>query len=143
MSARRPQSPMVRLFGTLLPRMLFLTAPLALAACSGTSTPLAPENLPSSPNDYAGGIGQRPVVGRIAFTSYRNDVTSKGDIYLMNPDGSNLTRLTSGADDESGRYTPTANASEGTPDISSVMAIITPSSTSPHGSWRLRMPLMM
>jgi len=100
MSTRRPQSPMVRLFGTLLPRLLFLATPLALGACSDTSTPLAPENQASSPSDYAGGIGQRPVVGRIAFTSYRNDVTSKGDIYLMNPDGSNLTRLTSGADDE-------------------------------------------
>ena len=44
---------------------------------------------------------------------------------------------------DSGRYTPTANASELTPDISSTSAIITPSSTSPQGSSRLRMPLMM
>ena len=48
-----------------------------------------------------------------------------------------------GVEDESGRYTPTANASDGMPDISSTTAIITPSSTRPHGSWRLRMPLMM
>ena len=29
------------------------------------------------------------------------------------------------------------------PDISSTSEIITPRSTRPHGSWRLRMPLMM
>ncbi len=40
-----------------------------------------------------------------------------------------------GVEDEIGRYTPTANASDGMPDISSTTAIITPSSTSAHGSF--------
>ena len=48
-----------------------------------------------------------------------------------------------GVEEDSGRYTPTANASEGRPDISSTTAIITPKSTSAHGSFWLRMPLMM
>ena len=48
-----------------------------------------------------------------------------------------------GDDEESGRYTPTAKASEGMPASSSTTAIITPNSTSAHGSSRSRMPLMM
>ncbi len=39
-----------------------------------------------------------------------------------------------GLDEDSGRYTPTANASDGTPDISSTSVIITPRSTSAQGS---------
>ena len=45
-----------------------------------------------------------------------------------------------GVEDDSGRYTPTANASAGIPAISSTTAIITPSSTSAHGNLRSRMP---
>src|SRR5437764_8611660 len=48
-----------------------------------------------------------------------------------------------GDDDDSGRYTPTAKASDGIPDISSTMAIIAPRITSAHGSFPPRMPLMM
>ena len=40
-----------------------------------------------------------------------------------------------GAEDESGRYTPTANGSDGTPLSSSTTAMDTPSSTSVQGSF--------
>src|SRR5580692_7176806 len=48
-----------------------------------------------------------------------------------------------GVDADRGRYTPTANASDGMPLISSTIARPTPRSTSSQGSLRLRIPLMM
>ena len=42
-----------------------------------------------------------------------------------------------------GRYTPTANGSADTPDISSISASATPSSTRSQGSFRVRMPSMI
>src|SRR5207248_10539890 len=48
-----------------------------------------------------------------------------------------------GVEEESGRYMPTAKASDGMPLSSSTMAVITPRSTRPHGNCPLRIPLMM
>jgi len=43
-----------------------------------------------------------------------------------------------GAEADSGKYTPTANACAGTSDICNTTAIVTPTSTSAHGNWRSR-----
>ena len=48
-----------------------------------------------------------------------------------------------GAETEIGKYNPTAKASDGIPESSSTIAIITPSRTKPHGSSWLKIPLMI
>jgi Tol biopolymer transport system component len=63
---------------------------VALAACGETDSPLAPAEAPAP---ELGVTSPGPLPGRIAFSSTRDGVQS--DIYLINPDGSGLTRLTS------------------------------------------------
>ncbi len=89
--------------------LLVLPAPavlLALAACDATSSPLAPtggdepiapaEALPSPAGETApAGGGLAAITGpRIVFTSNRS---GNGDIYLMDPQGYNVKRLTTAA----------------------------------------------
>jgi TolB protein len=63
---------------------------LALAACSDdAATPLAP--VAPTPAFARGGSGDNN--GRILFTSYRDDPSSR-EIYSMNADGTDVTRLT-------------------------------------------------
>ena len=48
-----------------------------------------------------------------------------------------------GVEADSGKYTPTANGSDATPQNSIISANITPMSTKSHGSLRVRMPSMI
>jgi TolB protein len=61
-----------------------------LAACSENETPLEPAGETSV---ELAATDPGPLPGRIAFSSARE--ASGSDIYLMNPDGSGVTRLTS------------------------------------------------
>jgi Tol biopolymer transport system component len=93
------QHPMLQLFQTLLPRLFFLSATLALAACGDSDSPLAPggvEEAPvtadealqaSAPEALAATLSAQ----RITFASYRN---GNEDIYSMDPQGYNVKRLT-------------------------------------------------
>jgi len=80
--------------------LLVLAATLALSACDGGENPLAPlketedtmTEAPQSVDAAAALTGQR-----IAFASYRN---GNSDIYLMDPQGYNVVRLTSTAASE-------------------------------------------
>jgi len=84
---------MVRLFGTVLPYLCFFAGPLAVAACTGSGDgPLAPTAAPAGQIDEA----RRNVSkGQILFAWDTSHNTSKTDIYVMNADGSKVTRLTS------------------------------------------------
>jgi Tol biopolymer transport system component len=88
----------VRSFRSMLPRLLVLAVALALAACGGDESPLAPaeEPVPSdavAPTDAVAAL----TAPRIVFTSYAN---MRGDIYLMDASGSNRTPLTTWANTE-------------------------------------------
>lgn len=80
-------------------RLLFAAASLALVACNGADTPLAPTELPDVPAaepaapDFLTAIADQ----RIVFQSYRS---GNGDIYKMDTQGSHLVRLTTSADEE-------------------------------------------
>jgi Tol biopolymer transport system component len=81
---------------SLLPLLLALAVPLAMAACDGADNALAPTTEPAAEPaagltepDYALAAG---TLQRIAFTSYR---TGGGDVYKMDPQGNNVVRLTS------------------------------------------------
>ncbi len=90
MSAHRSQHSMVRLLGTLLPRLLFLAGPVALGACGSGDAPLAPDATPAGQIDAA----RRHVPkGQILFVWDTNSAGSKTDIYVAG--GSTITRLTS------------------------------------------------
>jgi dipeptidyl aminopeptidase/acylaminoacyl peptidase len=75
----------------------YLTAAtlLVLTACSESQAPFESSSITGSPISEARGS---TLVGRIAFSGYRNG--ELGDIYVMNPDGTGTTQLTSTADDD-------------------------------------------
>jgi Tol biopolymer transport system component len=88
-----------------LPRPLVLAVSLALGACDGGGDLLAPASAddalaPAAESAAPGGALAAITAPRIAFTSYRNN--GHPDIYLMDPLGGNVTRLTSWAGDEVG-----------------------------------------
>jgi len=69
------------------------TALLALAAaCDSASSPQAPEDDPVGGPVPEAAVTAGPLPGKIAFTASDG---VQNDIYVMNADGSNLTRLTS------------------------------------------------
>jgi TolB protein len=75
----------------LRPRVMILpllALALALGACNGADSPLAPSGDPAAPDDLLAVATTQ----RIVFTSYRY---GNGDLYKMDPQGSSLTRLTS------------------------------------------------
>jgi len=114
MSSPSFQHAMPRSRRSVLPRLLALTVPLALAACGGSDTPLAPTDPPPAsvgealtPTDSppAGGLAASDLAlaatsQRIAFTSYRNG--NQPDIYKMDPQGYNVVRLTGSTTNEVG-----------------------------------------
>ncbi len=74
---------------------LVVTMVLGLAGCGGHSTPLGYST---------GGDGPTKWVGKIAFASSR---TGSGDIYTMNPDGTNVKRVThNGAGNQKPSWSP-------------------------------------
>ena len=96
------QYPMVRSFRSMLPRLLVLAGAAALAGCDSTESPLDPANetapieAPADAVAPADGLAAL-TTARIAFTSYSGML---GDIYLMDAQGSNRTRLTTWASTE-------------------------------------------
>jgi TolB protein len=92
---RRPSARLPRGFS------LVGTALLALAACDRTTSPIAPsEDLgpePVSSPVTESGVTGGPFAGKIAFSAFDG---AQRDIYVMNADGSALTRLTSFAGNE-------------------------------------------
>jgi Periplasmic component of the Tol biopolymer transport system len=96
------QYPMVRSFRSMLPRLLVLTGAAALAGCGSTESPLDPatETAPieTATDAVAAADGLAALTtARIAFTSYSGML---GDIYLMDAQGNNRTRLTTWASTE-------------------------------------------
>lgn len=68
---------------------------IALGACAETESPVGPAE------DTTGGIElatNGPLLGKIAFSSYR--IGNQSDIYVMNADGTGVTRLTSAVENE-------------------------------------------
>lgn len=76
-------------------RYLIAVTLLALTACSESQAPFESSSITDSPISETRGS---TLVGRIAFSGYRNG--ELGDIYVMNPDGTGTTQLTSTADDD-------------------------------------------
>jgi len=96
------QYPMIRLFRSMLPRLLVLTSAAALAGCDSTESPLEPANQPApieAPAEaVAAADGPAALTSpRIAFTSYAGML---GDIYLVDAQGNNRTRFTTWASTE-------------------------------------------
>jgi Tol biopolymer transport system component len=90
--------PMARSFRSMLPWRLILAGATALVGCGGNESPLAPagELAPSeaaAPADAMAAL----VSPRIAFTSYAGML---GDIFLVDAQGNNRTRLTTWASTE-------------------------------------------
>jgi len=105
-----PSSPhrMLRSSRSGLPRLLFLTVSLALSACDGADSPLAPANDPltsasePSPSDAAAsgeGLAALATGQRILFMSYR--FSDQPDLYKIDPSGGNLVHLAASAENES------------------------------------------
>ena len=92
---------------SVLPLLLALAVPLALAACNGGDNPLAPTSEPAAEPVVGASVepAAEPAAAsyvlaagtsqRIVFESYRN---GQGDIYKMDPQGSNVAQLTKTAD---------------------------------------------
>ena len=94
----RRQSPKVRSFRSMLPQLLVLTAAVALAGCDGSENPLAPSDEPvATVVEPSTEGGAALTAARIAFTSYSGML---GDIYLMDGQGNNRTRLTTWSNTE-------------------------------------------
>ena len=98
------QYPMLRSFRSMLPRLLVLAGAVALAGCDSNESPLAPANEPAPSDAAAPADAMAPAdalaaltTPRIAFTSYSGWL---GDIYLMDAQGNNRTRLTTWASTE-------------------------------------------
>ena len=98
------QYPMLRSFRSMLPRLLVLAGAVALAGCDSNESPLAPANEPAPSDAAAPADAMAPAdalaaltTPRIAFTSYSGML---GDIYLMDAQGNNRTRLTTWANTE-------------------------------------------
>ena len=75
-------------------RLLALAVLVALGACDGSDNPLAPTSEPPAPADESVATVEAlaaVTAPRIAFASYRN---GNDDIYLMDPQGYHVTRLT-------------------------------------------------
>jgi TolB protein len=90
MPAHRSQQP---LFATALPRLVLSAALVALGACDGGDSPVAPQSESEAALAVGGGhFGS----GRIVFA------TGTGDIYTMSADGSNLTHVLGGLDEPGG-----------------------------------------
>ena len=95
MLALHSQHPMLRLFRAGLPRLLGLVTPLALGACQGADSPLAPDDtsppataVSAAPDHIlAAGTGQW-----IVFASFRNSF--QPDIYKTDPLGNTVVPLT-------------------------------------------------
>jgi TolB protein len=93
------QLPMLPSSCSTLPRLIVLAASLALGACGDTDSPLAPggaEEPPVTAGKALQASAPEALVvtlstQRIAFGSYRN---GNQDIYLMDPQGYNVKRLT-------------------------------------------------
>jgi Tol biopolymer transport system component len=85
-----------------LPRLLVVAASLALGACDGANDPLAPAGedvLAPASEPVASNAALAVVTSQlIVFSSGRNDFQS--DIYKMDPQGHNVTRLTYTTDSE-------------------------------------------
>jgi Tol biopolymer transport system component len=93
---RRPKERLPRGFTLLCAALLALAA-----ACESASSPLAPEgdtHIEPLTEPAPSAVPPGPLPGKVAFSA--SDGTQR-DIYVMNPDGSNLTRLTSTPEDES------------------------------------------
>ncbi len=99
----RNHYPMLRSYGPELSGLLVLAISLALGACG--DQPLAPSDAADALAKVSESAEPEAVVAaltapRIAFTSYRKN--QQPDIYLTDPQGKNVTRLTSWASDEVG-----------------------------------------
>src|SRR6202795_2535796 len=84
-------------------RTAVLAVSLALAACDGGDSPVAPDvegETSAAPAEAAteSAVGALTIIPRIAFASYR--IGGHPDIYRMDPSGSNVTRVTNFAGDE-------------------------------------------
>jgi Tol biopolymer transport system component len=95
------QDSMSRPSRSLLPRRLALAAALALSACDGGESPLAPADTPTAPTEQTLAPAGQPgapdlalatTAQRILFTSTR---AGGYDIFRMDPLGYNVARLTS------------------------------------------------
>lgn len=89
MPARRSQPTFV----TALPRLVLSAALVALGACDGRDSPVAP---PQSESEAALAVGGGHFAGRIVFA------TGTGDIYTMSANGSNVTHVLGGLDEPGG-----------------------------------------
>ena len=100
------QHPMLQSSCSTLPRLLLLAASLALGACDGGDSPLAPADTPPAPSEealvpddqsVAPDLALATTAQRILFSSSR-----KGgyDLFKMDPQGYNVARLTSFANYE-------------------------------------------
>jgi Tol biopolymer transport system component len=93
----RRQDPILRSSHSVIPLLLFLA--LALGACGDSDSPLAPggaDEAPMTADEAPLASAPEALVAtlstqRIAFASYRN---GNQDIYLMDPQGYNVKRLT-------------------------------------------------
>jgi Tol biopolymer transport system component len=99
MSRAEAQYPIPRMFASRLSRLLFLAVPLALAACDGAESPLAPVDAPAAPavEPPVSALLTATADQRIVFQSYRS---GNGDIYKMDTKGSHLVRLTGTSDED-------------------------------------------
>lgn len=72
--------------------IIYILCILLLAGCGGHNNPITPPS--NGGSDGTGGNGGTPAIsGKIVFTSDR-DNKEKGEIYIMNADGTNVRRLT-------------------------------------------------
>ncbi len=106
MSSPRFPHVMPRLRRSVLPQLLALAVPLALGACNGAESPLAPSNEAPDPDEETSVPADQPAAPdlalattsqRILFSSSR---TGYYDLYKMDPQGYNVVRVTSFANYE-------------------------------------------
>jgi TolB protein len=101
MLSPRSQDPMLRSSRFILPRLVVLVVSMALGACDGSDSPLAPADTPPAPPEPAlapadqSDLALATTGQRIVFSSSR-----KGgyNLFKMDPQGNNVVRLTSFTD---------------------------------------------
>jgi TolB protein len=99
MLSSRRQDPILHSTHSVIPLLLVLALSVALGACGDSDTPLAPggaDEAPVTADEVPQASAPEALVAtlstqRIAFASYRN---GNQDIYLMDPQGYNVKRLT-------------------------------------------------
>ncbi len=111
MFALESQHPMPRLHRLVLPRLLALAVPLALGACGGADSTLAPAEDPLAPTTELApteAIAPENALAlttsqRIVFISYRDPGApnlTNGNVYKIDPLGNNEVRVTSSFDND-------------------------------------------